>query len=324
MADSSSVSVVLGQSSGGVTYTAGAGITITGSALSVSDPIVPTDGTQNFTGAVAASATVRGTGLSAISTVAAANVVEGYAFGSPLGDNTSISLRVQGQNVVTALFNGNLSLVPYNGSTITGYPVVVTGVTDQTQLKVIANATQTTNLIQFFASNGTTNLFLVTSAGAVTIGSDFTVLAGKVVAFDVAQNNIIGKGIAGVANNLFLRSAASDGAGAIGFQSRVSTNLTTAGALVANWENNNGTQVSAMAYDGAYISPSTRMSGQITLNVDGVTAGTATVLSGSICVIGDQSGGVANPAFSVSGTTLTVSNSVANAGHVINYICIGH
>jgi len=46
--------------------------------------------------------------------------------------------------------------------------LVVTGSTDQTLVKVIANSTQTSNPLQIFQSNGSTNLFNVSGSGNIT------------------------------------------------------------------------------------------------------------------------------------------------------------
>lgn len=63
--------------------------------------------------------------------------------------------------------------------------------------------------------------------------------------------------------------------------------------------------------------------GSVTLNGDGTTASTVTVVSGAKCTVGDESGNgvLGNPGFSVTSTTLTIVNNAVNKTHVIDYNC---
>lgn len=107
---------------------------------------------------------------------------------------------------------------------------------------------------------------------------------------------------------------------------RYNGGLTGAGITLDNKIHGVGAMVlsSSLAPVGFITSGSAKTAGSIVLNADGTTASTVTVISGVHCTVGDQSGNgvIGNPAFSVSSTTLTITNNATNKGHVITYLCL--
>jgi hypothetical protein len=72
---------------------------------------------------------------------------------------------------------------------------------------------------------------------------------------------------------------------------------------------------------GSVLISGSKTKGQVTLNGDGTTNSTVTVNAGAVCMVQDETALTAEPAHSVTSTTLTIVNNVTNKGHVIDYHC---
>ena len=90
--------------------------------------------------------------------------------------------------------NGRLidsSTLTYSATTglATTKPIVITGSTDATQLKIIANATQTNNILQILASDGTTVITTIDNSGNMTMksGADIRPYADSTTALNIAN-----------------------------------------------------------------------------------------------------------------------------------------
>lgn len=150
MADSSSTSVTLGQSAG-VTAD-GTTIANTGGTISVKDPLVPADGTQNITGALTVSAGVISNGISF------------PASGGPFGmSNTYLSVGVGGGGSNITAANG--SSVNLTGNSADGAAALGVVIDNNAAL---SNATAKLLSVR----NNATEKLAVSTAGAITPSAD--------------------------------------------------------------------------------------------------------------------------------------------------------
>lgn len=188
-------------------------------------------------------------------------------------------------------------------------PILITGSTDATQLKIIQKSGQTAVPLQLFAADGTTNLFSINAAGKGNFGqgADF---AGQV------SNTSVYTGTA-YDDNATATVKALPVAGT-GWTFEVPNGK---GVFVRDADQNLLAQFVDDGTTGSMVITGSKTKGQVTLNADGTTNSTVTVNSGAICMVQDETALTAEPAHSVTTTTLTIVNNVTSKGHVIDYHC---
>lgn len=350
----------------GTTYLGTTGqIVITSGVIKLADPIVPTDGTQNFTGAAKITGAANVNQLSVLGASAqtdsntadlqrwypyatigssndmttgispAGNLRFGYnggtgitwrgaglinqnaayvysdngynlfiSTGGGLGDNLDkISFRLGGVEKVTLARPSGVTTFTVNGA------MNISGVSDVTQLKIIQKSGQTAVPLQLFAADGTTNLFSINAAGLGNFGQGAN-FAGQV------SNTSVYTGTA-YDDNATATVKALPVAGT-GWTFEVPNGK---GVFVRDSDQNLLAQIVDDGTTGSLVVTGSKSKGQVTLNANGSTNSTVTVNSGAICVISGESA-LVTPAHSVSGTTLTIVNSVTNANEIIDYLCL--